>query len=121
MLLSACNLGIFEHPGTNFKTLSAKCKVTETPLVVQASGNTIVITASLVTPTPCYKIKSNLEIKGTKIVVRFEPKSKDEVCVQCIGEIVGTVSIHDLPSGIYSVTIQAPDSTTITTIRIEEG
>ena len=57
-------------------------------------------------------------IEGTEIVVRLEPESRGEVCVQCIGEVVGKVTLPDLPKGIYSVTLQTPESASVTTIRI---
>lgn len=118
MQLSACSPQFQGHHRTTTETLSAKCKVAETPSVIQAVDNTIIITAGVVTPTPCYEIKGSVKIEGTEIVVRLEPESRGEVCVQCIGEIVGKVTIPDLPRGIYSVTLQTPESASITTIRI---
>ena len=118
MQLSACSPQFQGHHRTTTETLSAKCKVAGTPSDIQAVDNTIIITAGVVTPTPCYEIKGSVKIEGTEIVVRLEPESRGEVCVQCIGEIVGRVTIPDLPRGIYSVTLQTPESASITTIRI---
>ncbi len=120
MLLSVCSPQFQGHHRTTTETLSAKCKVAETPSAVQVEGNTIIITAGLVTPTPCYEMKGNVKIEGTDIVVRLEPQSKGEVCMQCIGEVVGRVTVPDLPPGIYSVTLQTPESASITTIRVGE-
>jgi hypothetical protein len=102
------------------ETLSATCKSNDTPLDIDVIGNTIVIKKALPTPHPCHVMRGEMKITGNKIEVNLHPKSKDTVCIQCIGEVVGQITISNLPKGTYSLVLETPKRVLTKTIRIEE-
>lgn len=107
-------------PRISFETMSAGCKSGDTQGDIRTDGNTIIVTEAVTTPNPCYKIRGKVKIEGTDIVVRLEPENEGELCIQCVGEIIGKVSVSGLQSGMYSVRVELPERVVTTSIKILE-
>ena len=108
------------RPDFFVETISASCQ--SQPLLstnVTVEGRTVTITDALMTPNPCYTMEASVEIRGEELHVKFFPKQRKGMCVQCLGEVVGKVTIPDLPTGDYTVTVWNRQRSSKTTIRIE--
>jgi hypothetical protein len=120
ILITGCTKPISGEPKWKVETVSAECGMVEgSGLDISAVGNSIVITVSMQTSVPCFDATGDVIINGNKILVEIDTESHGGVCVECIGKVVGRVTIFDLPSGEYEVDVRAPDEATLTTIRIE--
>jgi heat shock protein HslJ len=109
-----------EEPKWKVETVSAECGMVEgSDLNISGVGNSIIITVSMGTSVPCFDATGDVTINGNKVLVEIDTKSRGGVCVECIGKIVGRVTIFDLPPGDYEVDVRAPDDSALTTIRIE--
>ncbi len=120
MRLLGCGQESTGQPPLTIETLSTKCRSEQTPSDIRAVGNTIIIIEAIETPNPCYEVKGEVTIEGTEIVVKLKPENTGDLCIQCIGEVVGRVTIPNLPMGIYSVKLETPQRAAITTIKVEE-
>ncbi len=106
-------------PDFTIETTSSTCMSEEHALDIRAVGNSIVITAPIQTPTPCYSIVGDVKISVEEIEVDLSTVSKQNACIQCVGEVTGKVIIQNLTKGVYGVKVNTPDKATITTIMIE--
>ena len=106
-------------PTFTIETVSSTCMTGEQDLDIRAVENSIVIIAPIQTPNPCYSVTGDVKFSGGDIEVELSTVSKQEICVQCIGEVIGKVVIQNLPKGIYGVKLRTPDKALITTITIE--
>ena len=80
--------------------------------------NSIVITAPIETPTPCYDINSNATLAGNNIDIKFYTFPKPGICIQCVGIVVTKATVRDLDPGIYSLKVTTPNRATITEITV---
>ena len=106
-------------PLFTIETISSTCMTENHELDIRAVGNSIVITAPIQTPNPCYSVVGDVKFSGMDIDVDLSAVSKQDVCIQCIGEVTGKVVIQNLTKGIYGVKVKTPDKAAITTIMIE--
>ena len=106
-------------PLFTIETISPTCMAENHELDIRAVGNSIVITAPIQTPNPCYSVVGDVKFSGMDIDVDLSAVSKQDVCIQCIGEVTGKVVIQNLTKGIYGVKVKTPDKAAITTIMIE--
>ena len=107
------------NPAFKIDTVSSACMSEQHDLDIRAVGNSVVITAPMQTPNPCYSIVGDVKFSGRDIEVDLSAASKQEICIQCVGEVTGKVVIQNLTKGGYGVTVKTPDRAAITTIMIE--
>ncbi len=102
------------------ETLSAECgTVVDGELDIRAVGNSIVITIPMQTSVPCYDAVADVSIDGNAILVEINAESRGEVCIECVGRVVGRVTISNLAPGTYGLDVRTPDKAALTTIMIE--
>lgn len=106
-------------PNFTIETLSASCMTEERDLDIKAERNSIVIIAPVQTPNPCYSVVGGVKFSGRDIEVDLSTVSKQDICIQCIGEVTGKVVIQNLTKGTYGIKVNTPDRAAITTIMIE--
>ena len=106
-------------PPFTIETISSTCMSEEHDLDIRAEGSSIVIIAPIQTPNPCYSVVGDVKISGQDIEVDLSAVSKQNVCIQCIGEVTGKVVIQNLTKGAYRVEVKFPNKDAITTIMIE--
>lgn len=107
------------NPNFSIETISSTCMTEQHDINIKASENSIVIIASVQTSNPCYSVVGDVKFSGNLIEVDLSAVSKQNVCIQCIGEVTGKVVIHNLTKGIYGVEVKTSDKAAITTIMIE--
>ncbi|MBI2084293.1 MAG: hypothetical protein HYT70_01615 [Candidatus Aenigmarchaeota archaeon] len=105
----------------SIKTISQTCFTEPHDLDVRGESNSIIITAPMSTPNPCYYAGGNVDFRNGDINVRLIPFPEGgvQVCVQCIGEIVGEVVVQNLSSGVHEVNVTTPDRTVTTSITVK--
>lgn len=54
-----------------------------------------------------------------EIVVELRPESTGGACVQCIGEVVGEVTVSNLAEGTYTLKLETPQGKRTTTVSID--
>lgn len=126
LVVAAVLAVVFIQPSTqtgkyvyNIETISNKCSFDENPQQsIRAIGDSIEIVMPIQTPTPCYEVKGNVGFFENDIVVNLETQKVGEVCVQCVGVVVAKVTIANLDPGSYSLQINTPDKSLVTTVRI---
>lgn len=111
------------QPSTNIhnftiETISATCMTEGQNLDVRSDGNSIIISVPIKTPNPCYDVKGDVKINDKNIEVDLSTVAKPEICIGCIGEVTGKVTINNLSKGTYSVKIITPDKSTTTNVEI---
>jgi len=106
-------------PLFTIETISSTCMAEKHELDIRSEGNSIVITAPLQTPNPCYSAVGDVKFSGKDIDVDLSAVSKQDVCIQCIGEVTGKVVIQNLTKGTYEVKVKTLDKAAITTIMVE--
>lgn len=106
-------------PNFTIETISSTCLSEQHDLDMRAEGNSIVITAPIQTPNPCYSVVGDVKINGRDIYVDLSAVSKQDTCIQCIGEVTGKVVIQNLTKGTYNIKINTPDKSKTTVIMIE--
>ena len=106
-------------PVYTIDTYSSACLSEAHDIAISAEGNSIMVIAPMVTPNPCYSASGTVNFIGKEINVELIPLPKQEICVQCIGEVTGKVVIQNLTKGVYGVDVRTPDRAAITTIMIE--
>lgn len=115
----AISVGPKTIPSFTIETFSSSCVAEGHDLDIRTSGNSVVITAGILTPNPCYSVVGNVKFLGKKIEVDLSAVSKQGYCIQCIGEVTGKVVIQNLTKGTYDVQVKTPDKAQMTTIAIE--
>lgn len=83
------------------------------------SGSTLTLVVPIQTPTPCYDVNGTVNFSGSDIFVNLQTEKRGQVCVDCIGEVVGKVTISNLDRGDYSVHVTAPDKSVTQQVKIE--
>ncbi len=107
------------EPVWNVETISAECgSVEDVDLDIRAVGNSIVVTAPMQTSNPCYDAAADVSIDGGDILVEIRAESRGGVCIECIGRVVGRVTISNLAPGNYGLDVRTPDKAALTTIMI---
>ena len=86
---------------------------------VRVVRNSIVVTMPIQTPTPCYDVEGTVNSVGSDIVVNLQTKQRGETCAECLGIVVARVTISNLEKDTYSVQINTPDKSIITTAKVE--
>ena len=86
---------------------------------IGTEGNSKEIIAPMKTPNPCYSVVGDVKFSGKNIEVDISAVTKQQECIQCIGEVTGRVVIQDLTKGAYDIKVKTPDKATSTTIMIE--
>ncbi len=81
---------------------------------VGVSDDVIVICGSVVTPTPCYKLKTELNLPLTfahqpTINVDIIAQEKPGICIQCLGGIPFWAKIVNLKPGLYDIAVRYQD------------
>jgi len=94
------------QPSFTIETISATCVTEINDLDIQAIGNSIVITAPMQTPNPCYSVEGDVKISGNDIEIDLSAVPKQDVCIQCVGEVTGKVVIPNLSKGMYGVDVK---------------
>jgi len=118
-LLSGCTQSQ-QEVGYEIETISAECKSGElSDPEVSVEGNSIVIVEPFETPNPCYEVTGNVSLEGKEIVVELRPESTGGACVQCIGEVVGEVTVSNLAEGTYTLKLETPQGKRTTTVSID--
>lgn len=105
-------------PPFTIETISSACMSEEHDLDIRAEGDSIVIIAPIQTANPCYSVVGDVKFSGGDIEVDLSAVSKQNVCIQCIGEVTGKVVIQNLTKETYAVKVRTPDKAAITTIMI---
>jgi hypothetical protein len=124
VLIAVVTVGCVQEPAIvpewDVETLSSECgTVVDGELDIRGVGNSIVITAPMQTSTPCYDAAADVAINGNDILVEINAESRGEVCIECVGKIVGRVTISNLAPGSYGLDVRTPDKAVLTTIMIE--
>jgi|GEM_PF-3578403 len=102
------------------ETISSACISGERGEIgITAAGSSIVITVPIETPTPCYEVRAEATMKEGTIAVSVSTDPKGGFCAQCLGIVVGRITIPNLSPGTYGLTVATPSSAAITTIMIE--
>lgn len=97
------------------ETISNTCTFDEFPgQDISVSGNSIIITLPIQTPTPCYEVKGTVTQSGGRLDVNLETEQVGEFCVECVGTVVGKVMISNLAKGTYDIQINSPDKSLAT-------
>ncbi len=122
LLLSQCASmpRTYPPPPYTVETLTAACQSRPVLPEIRVAGNSVILTEAIQTPNPCYTIRGHVEMTDHHLDVELYPVRREEVCVQCIGELVGRITITDLPAGDYSVTLRTRQRETNTTITIKD-
>jgi hypothetical protein len=106
-------------PAVDVRTTSADCAVATIPVTeARATGRTIVITAEMDTPNPCFRVTGSVEVLGTRIVGSLAVVSTNSACIQCLGRVVGEVTISNLQPGVYTLQIDTPGGEFIRTVEV---
>lgn len=106
-------------PEWKVETVSAECATGEGDLDIRAVGTSIIITAPMQTSTPCYDAVADVTMDGNRIVVEIGAVTQGVICVECVGEVVGRVTISNLAAGSYTVDVRAREKAALTTILID--
>jgi len=106
-------------PSFTIETISSTCMSEEHELDIRGEGNSIVITAPIQTPNPCYSVAGDVKFSGRDIEVDLSAISKQGVCIQCIGEVTGKVVIQNLTKEIYAVSVKTPNKATKTIVMVK--
>lgn len=117
---AGCLQGSVVEPAWTVETISAGCGTVEDgELDIRAVGSSIVITAPMQTSNPCYDAAADVSFDGSNILVEIRAESRGGVCIECVGKVVGRVTISNLAPGVYGVDVRTPDKAALTTIMIE--
>ncbi len=86
----------------------------ESQAAVGVSDDVIVIRGSVVTPTPCYELRTELNLPLTfahqpTINVDIIAQEKPGICIQCLGGIPFWAKIVNLKPGLYDITVRYQD------------
>ena len=86
----------------------------ESQAVVGVSDDVIVIRGSVVTPTPCYELRTELNLPLTfahqpTINVDIIAQEKPGICIQCLGGIPFWAKIVNLKPGLYDIAVRYQD------------
>lgn len=121
LCLSSMSPAIETAPLVTIETRSAECQGAEAPRSTMAvSGDTLVITEPLATPTPCYRVTGEVTVEPGRIVVTLQSEQRPGMCIECLGVVVGEVRISRMPQGTYEVEVQTPERVTRRTLEIGE-
>ena len=107
------------NPAFTIETISSTCMTEMNDFDIRAEGNSITVIAPIQTPNPCYSVIGDVKFSGRDIDVDLFAVSKQNICIQCTGEVTGKVVIQNLTKGTYDVKVIIPDKTTTKTIIIE--
>lgn len=110
-----------KEPSPTFaiETVSSTCMSEPHDLEISAEGKSIVITAPLFTPNPCYSVTGDVRFNGRNVDVDLTPVYRGGVCIQCLGEVTGKVVIQNLSAGSYNVKVTTTNGLATTIVRIE--
>ena len=96
------------------ETISNTCNFDVFPdQEVRTENGDIVIVMPIQAPNPCHDVTGVATVTGNEIEVNMELVQVGEFCAQCIGTVVGQVTISDLNSGEYKIKINTPDKSLI--------
>lgn len=103
----------------SFESLQAACLSGERGAIeVRAAGSSIIITAPIQTPTPCYDVSGEAAMEGRSIRVVFRTAAKPGICVQCLGLVTGRATLSGIAPGSYEVEVTTPGGTERTTVTL---
>lgn len=119
-LFTACTQEPALEPYFNIETLTTQCKSEEaTPSEIITEGNSIILIQVFQTPDPCHEIKGNVTFEGNEITVNLKTEDTGQMCIQCIAEVIGKVTISNLSKGTYDLNIRTMERDERTRIEIE--
>jgi hypothetical protein len=87
------------------ETVSATCQSRLSEPSIDVRDDTLIVTESLQTPNPCYGVEGTAVLVDHQITVEFFPDDRGGACIECLGTIVGRITITDLPPGDYTVMV----------------
>lgn len=88
---------------------------------IRVEGKNLLISAPITLPDPCHKVTHRIKAEGTTIVVtlQIENPPPDSFCIQVLQTVLARVTLFDLPSGTYALTLKTPQSTQRETVRVD--
>jgi hypothetical protein len=107
-----------DRPEYIVETVSASCRSGNPPSGIQTEGHDIVITETLEAPNPCYEVTGSVRQVGNRLLVDMDLKKSAGTCVRCAGEVIGQITIKNLPEGTYTVRVRSPRRVFDTTVSI---
>jgi hypothetical protein len=108
------------HPKYTVETVSASCRSNKPSPGIHAEGRDIVVMETLEAPNPCYEVTGSVNQVGNMLLVDMDLKKTTGTCVRCPGEVVGKITIKNLPAGTYTVRLRSPRRMFDTTVTIRE-
>lgn len=107
-----------DQPEFIVETVSASCRSENPPSGIQTEGHDIVITETLEAPNPCYEVTGSVHQAGNRLLVDMDLKKTAGACVRCAGEVIGQITIKNLPEGTYTVRLRSPRRVFESTVNI---
>lgn len=102
------------------ETVSAACREggNQSQSSMRVSDGTLQLTEVLLTPNPCFKVQGDVTLKDRDILVTLEIARTGGICAQCLGEIIGRVTVNGLPEGVYTLHIRTPEGSRSIRLRV---
>lgn len=93
------------QPLKDFKfSVKSGCAAGEENIEIARNISEVIVSGSIITPTPCYDLKVNGQREGNEVTINIEAVSKGGICIQCIGAH-DFESSFNLDNGTYTVRI----------------
>jgi len=105
------------------KTLSAECGSGDIggfeESIVSVDKGLLKLVEYFETPTPCYEVTGNVSVVGNDIVVNLGLLPTSDICIECIGLVVGEIKVHNLEKGEYKLKVKTPKGESTKSIHVE--
>jgi hypothetical protein len=120
-LLTAACQGVTEPRELPVVLNTASLVGSVTPATISVDGQRLVVRGFVGTPDPCYRFSARAIPRGEMLHLQIEARPLDGTCIQVVGTFSYELTVSDVPSGRWSVRLDATQRGRAGVTRLAEG